>query len=70
MRKWLRELRKSAGLTQEALALRLGVERPVVSQWESGARRPGYDKMLRLAGILGPEVMEHFAAEAQGGRVA
>lgn len=69
MRMWLRELRKNAGLTQEALALRLGVERPVVSQWESGARRPGYDKMLRLAKELGQQVMAEFEAEANG-RVA
>lgn len=62
-RQWLRSLRKAHGFAQEELARRVGVQRPVVSQWESGARRPGYDKMLALSELLGAEVMERFASE-------
>jgi len=34
----LRDLRAAAGLTQQALADRLGVKRLTVSQWEQGRR--------------------------------
>ncbi len=42
------------GLTQGQLALRLGVSRQAVNQWESGAREPrGVDTLVRLAEALG-----------------
>src|SRR5262249_20199349 len=46
--------RKAAGLTQEALAARVGVERTTVYRWESGETtpmpmlRPGLAQLLRL----------------------
>lgn len=71
MRDWLRALRKAKGMTQSAVAQRLGVAKPVISRWESATRRPTYDKMLALADLLGPEVMERFASESKSdGRVA
>ena len=73
MRHWLRELRNNQGMTQQDVAALVGTAKAVISQWESGTRRPGYDKMVRLAEVLGPEVHEHFAEEArarQDGRVA
>lgn len=36
----LPELRKRKGLTQQALADRLGVEQPTVQRWEKGTREP------------------------------
>mgnify|MGYP000989409913 CR=1 FL=1 len=75
MRNWLHKLRKEKGLSQAELAELVGTKRPVVSQWESGVRRPGYDNMVRLADLLGPEVHARFAEEAanrhaQDGQVA
>lgn len=64
MRIWLRTLRKQHSMTQRELAEKVGTVKPVVSQWESGTRRPGYVKMRALARVLGPEVMTHFEAEA------
>jgi transcriptional regulator with XRE-family HTH domain len=75
-RDWLTELRRqkqTPELLQKDLAEMVGVSAAVVCQWEAGTRRPGYDKMCRLAEILGPEVHDHFAEEArakQAGRVA
>lgn len=69
-RPWLMQLRQSKFGLQRNLAEALGVSEAVVCQWESGARRPSYPKMLALAKLLGPEVMDRFAAEAQDGRVA
>lgn len=37
---YLRDARKALGLTQQALAVLLGVEQPVVAKWESGSRKP------------------------------
>ncbi len=46
--------RNALGLTQGQLAAKLGVSRPAVNQWESGAREPrGVDALVRLAEALG-----------------
>jgi transcriptional regulator with XRE-family HTH domain len=44
----LRKWRKSAALTLEQVAVRLGTSRQVVSDWERGRRRPGPVLMPRL----------------------
>ena len=72
-RPWLTQLRHKKKLLQRDVAHELGVSDAVVCQWESGVRRPGYDKMCRLAEVLGPEVHDHFAEESaakQNGQVA
>jgi len=66
--------RKAAGLTQETLAARLGVERTTVYRWESGETnplamfRPGLAQLLRVAderlsALLG-EPIDHAALTA------
>ena len=42
-------LRKNAGLSQEALAERLGVSRQAVSKWETGDATPELSKLAALA---------------------
>ena len=75
-RHWLKQLRTEAKLTHRQLAKVLGVTHVAAISWESGARRPSYPNMLALAKLLGPEVMDRFAAESspqdatQDGRVA
>lgn len=49
----LRELRLSRGMTMAALAEKIGVTQPAISQWESGRERPGRETLQRLAGALG-----------------
>ena len=36
----LKDLRKNMGITQQALALRLGVTEDTIQNWESGRRTP------------------------------
>lgn len=45
----LLELRKGAGLSQEALAELLNVTRQAVQKWESGASKPDLDNLTALA---------------------
>ncbi len=49
----LRELRVSAGLTQEALALNSGIDRSYVGQVERGERNISLENIVRLANGLG-----------------
>ncbi len=49
----IQSLRKQAGLTQEALAGKIGVARQTVVKWESGESSPDLEAAGRLAGALG-----------------
>ena len=62
----LQNLRKAAGLSQEALAEQLGVTRQAVSKWETGEGKPDIDNLLPLAKLLGTTVdylLDDAAAE-------
>ena len=45
--------RKAAKLSQEELAVQIGVSRQAVSKWELDAAMPEIDKLLALARIFG-----------------
>lgn len=45
----LKELRHGQKLTQQQLAVRLGVAKSVVSYYESGDRFPSYDVLIKIA---------------------
>lgn len=46
-------LRKSAGLTQEEVARRLGITTAAVSLWETGKTKPRADALIALAKLYG-----------------
>lgn len=48
----LSELRKSAGLSQEELAAKVGVSRQTVFKWESGLSSPSMDNILVLCRLF------------------
>lgn len=48
----IRDLCKSKGLTQKALAQRVGKSRSVIADYERGYRRPPFDVLLKLADIF------------------
>ncbi|MGE8678635.1 MAG: helix-turn-helix transcriptional regulator [Achromobacter marplatensis] len=53
----LQAFRKQAGLTQAAVALRLGVTQQTLSALERNAEKVSADRLLRLLGILGVELV-------------
>ncbi len=50
--KSIAKLRISSGLSQQALADLLFVDRSLVSKWESGDRRPDFGMIGRIAGVF------------------
>lgn len=51
----LREARKAANLSQEALALEIGIDRTYISGIERGVRNPSLDVIVKLAERVGVE---------------
>jgi transcriptional regulator with XRE-family HTH domain len=54
------ELRQRAGLTQELLAGLAGVDRSMISRYETGRRSPRLDTLQRLARAVELEVVVSF----------
>lgn len=64
----IQRLRKESGLSQEALAERLGLSRQAVSKWESGSAIPSIDNLVELSRIFQVTVGELLSLEgAQSG---
>lgn len=57
-------LRKAAGLSQEALAAKLGVSRQAIGKWESDATLPSLDNLHQLAKELGVSIDALLTGEA------
>ena len=49
--RYLQELRKEKGLTQEQLADKMGVARRTVSRWETGNNLPDLDILIELSDL-------------------
>ena len=49
----IQALRKARGLSQEELAVQIGVSRQSVSKWEAGQSQPDLDKVLALSDFFG-----------------
>lgn len=60
MRNTIRELREAAGLTQEAMANKLGVSRQTVNSLETGKYEPKTVLALRIARLFKTPVEEVF----------
>ncbi len=48
----LRVAREKAGLTQQELAQRVGVERASIAAWENDERQPRANRVIMLCGVL------------------
>jgi transcriptional regulator with XRE-family HTH domain len=63
----IREARRRASLTQQEVADRLGTTQSVVTRWETGARSPSFETVVRairacgleLAVTIGPPDIDH-----------
>ena len=51
----IKTLRKERGLSQSALALRMGLTQQAIGKWEAGRSTPDYHMLVRLARALGIE---------------
>jgi transcriptional regulator with XRE-family HTH domain len=54
------ELRKKAGLSQEALAEAAGVDKTAVSHWENGVSAPTGSRLPAVANALGVAIDDLF----------
>ena len=61
--KFISSCRKEQGMTQAALAERLGISDRAVSKWETGKSMPDSGIMLELCGILNINVNELLSGE-------
>lgn len=48
----LKQLRAAEDLSQRQLALYLGVSQSAVTRWETGARMPSRDELIRIGHLL------------------
>ena len=55
----IKTARKAKGVSQEELAVRLGVVRQTVSKWENGMSVPDADVLIQIAELL--DVAEEIA---------
>lgn len=61
--KFLKELRKEKGMTQEQLAEILGVTNRSVSRWENGVNMPDFDLVIEIANYFDVSVEEFLDGE-------
>lgn len=61
--RFLQELRKEKGLTQEQLAENLYVARRTVSRWETGSNMPDLDVLVQLADLYDVNLRELLDGE-------
>jgi len=59
----IRELRERAGMTQNSLAMEMGVSQNAVSCWETEVSLPKAKELPRLAKVLGCSINELYAAD-------
>lgn len=61
----IKMLREAAGMTQSALADRLGVRPPSVFKWENGMANPSLANLVAMADILGCTTDELLGRKSQ-----
>ena len=67
--RFLKALRKEKGLTQEALAERLGVTARSVSRWETGSNLPDLSLLIEIADLYEVELREILDGERGSRRI-
>ena len=67
--KYLQELRKEKGLTQEQLAEHVGVARRTISRWETGSNMPDLDILIELSDFYAVDLREILNGERKSERM-
>lgn len=65
----IKTARKAKGVSQEELAVRLGVVRQTVSKWENGMSVPDADVLIKIAELLDVPVSQLLGIEPESGSV-
>ena len=65
----IRTLRKSKGLSQEELAIKLNVVRQTISKWEQGLSVPDAEMLIKLAEVLDTTVSTLLGEEITESKV-
>lgn len=63
----IKAARKAKGVSQEELAVRLGVVRQTVSKWENGMSVPDADVLIQIAELLDVPVSQLLGMEPESG---
>ena len=63
----IKTARKAKGISQEELAVRLGVVRQTVSKWENGMSVPDADVLIQIAELLDVPVSQLLGMEPESG---
>ena len=61
--KFIAQLRRENGMTQEALGEKLGVTNKTISRWETGAYMPDIEMLQLLGQIFGVSINEILAGQ-------
>ncbi len=64
--KFIAELRKAQGLTQEQLGEKLGVTNKTVSRWETGAYLPPAEALLAMSNLFSVSINEILSGKRLG----
>ena len=56
----IRALRDGLGLTQQGFAVRVGVTKQAISQWEAGRSEPSVENLLRIVNATGARLESFF----------
>ena len=67
--RFLQELRKEKGLTQEQLAEQMSVARRTVSRWETGSNMPDLDILIELSDLYSVDLREILSGERKSERM-
>ena len=67
--RFLQDLRKEKGLTQEQLAEKMAVARRTVSRWETGSNLPDLDILIELSDLYDVDLREILSGERKGERM-
>ena len=67
--KFLAELRKENGMTQEQLAEKLNVARRTISRWETGNNMPDIDILIELSDLYAVDLREILNGERKSGKM-
>lgn len=54
----MRDMREKKDMSQQAVAVEIGVERSTVAKWESGKSRPRAELLPKLAKLFGCSIEE------------